>query len=218
MPLRMPSLRPTPAPRDRLLTARSAVQSVHRATVGGPVMTSPIITEAVRALVERRDLTAHRGGGGRWKPSCRGRPPSAQIAAFLTALRMKGETVGGADRLRPGDAAEGGPRAHAGRRGGRAHRHRPRDARRHVRHRRRRGKGSLNVSTAAAVVVAAAGLPVAKHGNRSMSGLTASSLCGSADVRRDAWGQPRSHPGRRSAAASTRPASASCTRRCCTRP
>ena len=138
-------------------------------------MTSPIITEAVRTLVERRDLTRIEAAAA-MEAIMSGASTNAQIAAFLTALRMKGETVeeliGFAQvmrakvvkiRTRPDDVAAltgtdrdmlidtcgtGGDAA-----------------------------GTFNVSTATAFVVAGAGLRVAKHGNRSVS-----SLCGSADV------------------------------------
>jgi anthranilate phosphoribosyltransferase len=94
-----------------------------------------------------------------------GQATPAQMAAFLVALRMKGETVeeilGFAGAMRDRAAA--------------------------VSHRRRvvvdtcgtggDGSGIFNVSTCAAFVVAGAGVAVAKHGNRA-----ASSLCGSADV------------------------------------
>ena len=143
-------------------------------------MTSPIITEAVRTLVERRDLTRIEASAA-MDAIMSGVATNAQIAAFLTALRMKGETVEeligfaqvmrskvvrvrtradevagltGTDREMLVDTCGTGGDA----------------------------SGTFNISTATAFVVAGAGLKVAKHGNRSMSGLTAASLCGSADV------------------------------------
>lgn len=44
------------------------------------------------------------------------------------------------------------------------------------------GIGSVNISTGATVIAAAAGAHVAKHGNRSVS-----SMCGSADVVEVCW-------------------------------
>jgi anthranilate phosphoribosyltransferase len=138
-------------------------------------MASPIITEAVRALVERRDLTRIEAAAA-MEAIMSGAATDAQIAAFLTALRMKGETVEeligfaqimrqkavrvrshgqevaaltGTDREMLIDTAGTGGDA----------------------------AGTFNVSTATAFAVAGAGLRVAKHGNRSVS-----SLCGSADV------------------------------------
>jgi len=94
-----------------------------------------------------------------------GAATDAQIAATLIALKRKGETV---EEL--AGFAEG-MRARA-----------MRINSRHQRFIDTAGTGSssvktFNVSTAAAFVIAGAGLPVAKHGNRA-----ASSKCGSADV------------------------------------
>ncbi len=134
-----------------------------------------LIIEAIRRVVERQDLTRLEAAGA-MEAIMSGAASNAQIAAFLTALRMKGETVdeligfaqvmrekvvrvrtrgetvaalAGTDREMLIDTAGTGGDA----------------------------AGTFNVSTATAFVVAGAGLRVAKHGNRSVS-----SLCGSADV------------------------------------
>jgi anthranilate phosphoribosyltransferase len=87
------------------------------------------------------------------------------VAAMLIALRLKGEAqaelIGAAKALRAADEPFERPDylyADTCGTGG-------------------DGSGSINVSTAVAFVAAAAGLPVAKHGNRSIT-----SRCGSADV------------------------------------
>lgn len=115
-------------------------------------------------LVARRDLTQDEASGA-FDAIMAGEATPAQIGALIAMLRMKGECV---DEIAGGAASM---RRHAvfidtgGRRvvdtcgtGG-------------------DGSGTFNVSTTAALVVAGAGVPVAKHGNRAIT-----SKCGSADV------------------------------------
>ncbi len=138
-------------------------------------MTSPIITEAVRALVDRRDLTRIEAAAA-MEAIMSGAATNAQIAAFLTALRMKGETVeeliGFAQVMREKAVKI---RAHGD--GMAALTGTDRDMLIDTCGTGGDAAGTFNVSTATAFVVAGAGLRVAKHGNRSVS-----SLCGSADV------------------------------------
>jgi anthranilate phosphoribosyltransferase len=124
-----------------------------------------MITDLIQKMIDRVDLTESEARAA-MEQIMAGQATDAQIAGFLTALRMKGETapelIGFARVMR--EKAEplwdgevlpvldtcgtGGDRS-----------------------------GTFNISTAAAFVAAGAGIHVAKHGNRS-----ASSRCGSADV------------------------------------
>src|SRR5260370_19150216 len=117
-----------------------------------------MITDFIQKMIDRVDLTEQEARAA-MDEIMAGQASDAQIAGFLTALRMKGETsqelVGFARVMREkaeplwhGDmpsvpaildtCGTGGDRS-----------------------------GTFNISTAAAFVAAAAGVCVAKHGNRS---------------------------------------------------
>jgi len=123
------------------------------------------IQEALRALTERRDLSAEDMTAVMEQIMTGGATP-AQVGGFLIALRMKGETieeiVAAARVMRKlatrVEVADDNHLVDTCGTGGDA-------------------SGLFNVSTATALVAAAAGARVAKHGNRSVS-----SSSGSADV------------------------------------
>ena len=122
-----------------------------------------MIAEATKKAVERQDLTAAEAEQV-MDEIMSGEAEAVNMAAFLTALRMKGETVeeitAFAKGMRKhgikvpvqGDVLEivgtGGDEAN-----------------------------SINISTTASILVAAAGYKVAKHGNRSVSSKSGAADC-----------------------------------------
>jgi anthranilate phosphoribosyltransferase len=125
-------------------------------------MSNAVLTDAIDRLAGGQDLPAA-DAARVLREVMEGNASEAETAAFLVALRTKGETVqeivGLAATMRqlalPVDAGDGLVDT-AGTGGGRP---------------------TFNVSTTAAFIAAGAGCRVAKHGNRS-----ATSQCGSADV------------------------------------
>src|SRR4030042_10603 len=122
-----------------------------------------MIKEAIGVLIEGKGLTYEEADfvmgeimGGEATP--------AQIGAFLTALRVKGETadeiagLASVMRAKATPVKISGPAIDIVGTGGDS-------------------SGSFNISTTAAFIVAGAGLKVAKHGNRAMT-----SKSGSADI------------------------------------
>jgi len=123
-----------------------------------------VIREAIKKVVNGENLSFEEAGAV-MKQVMEGKATAAQIGSFLTGLSIKGETpdeIAGCAQIMREKATSintihpflvdtcgtGGD-----------------------------GTGSFNISTTVAFVVAGAGLPVAKHGNRSVS-----SRSGSADV------------------------------------
>lgn len=122
-----------------------------------------MIVEAIQTAIHRQDI-GYAMAEGVMDEIMSGNTSEIQMAAYLAAMAVKGETI---DEI-TGSAA--GMRRHCvrllhdmdvleivGTGGDNAH--------------------SFNISTTSAIVVSAAGIPVAKHGNRA-----ASSRCGAADV------------------------------------
>jgi anthranilate phosphoribosyltransferase len=123
-----------------------------------------VIKEALAKLLDGRDLTRDESREV-MDAIMSGQATPGQIGGFLVALRVKGETadeIAGAAEAMRAHVVPVHPKRHdlvdtAGTGGD--------------------GGKTFNISTAAALVAAAAGAGVAKHGNRSVS-----SLSGSADV------------------------------------
>jgi anthranilate phosphoribosyltransferase len=122
-----------------------------------------MIKEAIKKLVENESLTIDEASAV-MEEIMSGETTPSQLASFITALRLKGETadeiIGLARtmKVKAIPVVFNQPSLDTCGTGGDC-------------------AGTFNISTAAAFVAAGAGIKVAKHGNRAMS-----SQCGSADV------------------------------------
>lgn len=122
-----------------------------------------MIKEAIHKVFKKENLT-YKEAEAVMNEIMEGKASAVQMSSYLTALSMKGETV---EEI---TASAAGMRAHCVRllhdmdvleivgTGG-------------------DGANSFNISTTSSLVISAAGIPVAKHGNRA-----ATSKCGAADV------------------------------------
>lgn len=122
-----------------------------------------MIREAIIKLSQKKDIT-YQEAETVMNEIMDGQASPVQMSAYLTALSIKGETI---DEI---TASAAGMRAHCVK----------------LLHDRNvleivgtggDGANSFNISTTSSLVIAAGGVPVAKHGNRA-----ASSKCGAADV------------------------------------
>jgi len=135
-----------------------------------------MIVDALQCVASRHESLSRQEARGVMAEMLTGKCSDAQIAAFLVALHMKGETVeeivGFAEAMR--DAAvplAAGPDSTVDVSST------ERDALVDTCGTGGDASGTFNISTATALVAAGAGVRVAKHGNRSVT-----SQCGSADV------------------------------------
>ena len=123
-----------------------------------------MIKEAISKLIQRQNLNRQEAEEVLLE-IMEGKSTDAKIAALLTALRMKGETIdeiAAFAKIMRQKAVNINPKVESlvdtcGTGGD--------------------NSNTFNISTACALVVSGAGIPVAKHGNKSVS-----SKCGSADV------------------------------------
>jgi anthranilate phosphoribosyltransferase len=122
-----------------------------------------MIKEAILKLAQKQDLT-YAEAEQVMNEIMEGTASNVQMSAYLTALAMKGETIDEITASAAGMRAHGTKLSHdmevleiVGTGGD--------------------GANSFNISTTSSMVIAAAGVPVAKHGNRA-----ASSKSGAADV------------------------------------